>query len=78
MTSVAATRVPSEARTKALDFEMVDEELSSVLKAALAQQLAGPSKPFWMWAAATDCSSTECSKPFRPRKPGSSSRPQIW
>ena len=43
MTGVAATRVLSEAQTEAFDFEIVDDELWSVLKPALAQQLAGPS-----------------------------------
>jgi hypothetical protein len=42
MTGVAATRVLSEAQTEAFDFEIVDDELWSVLKPALARQLAGP------------------------------------
>jgi len=43
MTGVAATRVLSEAQTEAFDFEIVDDELWSVLKPALARQLGGPS-----------------------------------
>lgn len=44
MTSVAATRILSEAQTKAFDLEIVDEELWSVLKPVLTRHLTGPSK----------------------------------
>jgi hypothetical protein len=44
MTSVSATRVLSDAQASAFDFEILDEELWSVLKPVLTQQLTGPSK----------------------------------
>lgn len=44
MTSVSATRVLSDEQASAFDFEILDEELWSVLKPVLTQQLTGPSK----------------------------------